>query len=859
MQEILVDQEQVYEGMHHAHPELDGMWVVTAYRCQEPVTEKWYARCTKTQAPNHGLISVRNVAWFAIAMIGSIALPGAARSGQEAEDRTADAIVRGPLGTGLDEYLTRGSRFGFSGAVLVVKDGAVVLRKGYGLADRAQRTPNSSATLFDVGSLAKPFTAAAILCLEEQGKLSTQDRIDRHLLAVPPGKAAITIHHLLTHTSGLASQGPAPRVDPTDRNDVVRALLTPPAEAPAGARFRYNNVNYFLLAAVVERASGLSFESYLKSNVFRRAGMGQTGFARGSDIPASRSARGYTMTGLDAGPAQILPYHWLFRGATGLLSSVEDLERWDRALRGEAVLTAASRRKMFHPGPDAYGYGWQIGRSPRGTPAVGHDGSTFCFESAFVRFPEDRALVVVLCNGLGVTQPVKRDLVAALFDRPYTKPPRAIEIAGARLKAYEGIYDPPGRRKPFGLTVVGGELESSYFLPARIWYAPETETRFVAFDWVESKEYRLDFQVDPRGASRGFILHGPGADQVFMKRSRPTMGRDIEPGVAELMKLGRRLERDEARPDRPVITAFLDRTRVSDADLVHLEGLPQLANLQLFDTSISDAGLVHLRGLASLKALDLTRTSVTDAGLARLQELKNLEVLGLISDEITDAGLVHLKAMTGLKTLLLSGTRVTGAGLAHLKGLTALRVLYLSGPQVTDAGLEHLAALSSLEKLEISDTRLCGPGLAHLSGLAQLRELFLNRTSVTDAGLAHVAGLTRLRTLYLDGCRITDAGLAHVAGLTDLRTLWLARTDVTGAGLIRLRGLTKLQVLGLPSIKITDEGRASLRELRELRDLFLDGRWFTQGGIEELRRDRPGVKDPPTAGVGKKTSPRRSS
>jgi CubicO group peptidase (beta-lactamase class C family) len=726
----------------------------------------------------------------------------------------------------------------------VVKDGAVVLRKGYGLADRTRRIPNSPATLFDVGSLAKPFTAAAILRLEEQGKLSTQDRIDRHLIAVPPDKAAITIHHLLAHTSGLGAQGPAPRVDPTDREAVVRALLTPPTEAPAGTRFRYNNVNYFLLAAVIERASGLSFEAYVKANIFRPAGMGQTGFARSRDIPASRSAHGYTMNGLDAGPAQVLPYHWLFRGATGLLSSAEDLERWDRALGGDAVLIAASRRKMFHPGPEGYGCGWQIGRSPRGTPAVGHDGSTFCFESVFFRFPEQRSLVVVLCNGLGVSQPVKRDLVAALFDRPYTKPPRTIHIPEARLKLYEGTYDPLDRRKPFGFAVVGGELESSYFLPARIWYAPESETRFVAFDWVESKEYRLDFQIDTKGAARGFILHGLGADQTFTKRSRPTRGDDPEPGVAELVKLGGRMERDEARPDRPVVAAFLGRTRVSDADLAHLEGLPQLSNLQLFDTSITDAGLVHLRGLRSLKSLELTRTRVTDAGLAHLEGLKDLETLGLIGVEITDAGLVLLKAMTGLKILLLSGTRVTGAGLAHLKGSTALRQLYVSGPQVTDAGLEHLAALTSLEKLEISDTRLRGPGLAHLKGLVHFRELFLNRTSVTDAGLAHVAGLTGLQTLFLDGCRVTDAGLAHVAGPTDLRTLWLGGTDVTSAGLIHLRGLAKLQTLGLPSIKITDEGRVILRQLRGLRALYVNGKQFTPEGIEKLRDDRPGVKDP---------------
>src|SRR5262249_6450198 len=151
-------------------------------------------------------------------------------------------------------------------------------------------------------------------------------------------------------------------------------------------------------------------------------------------------------------------------------SSVDDLERWDRAIRGTAVLTASGREKLFRPGPSGYASGWVIGKSPRGTPSIGHDGSTFCFESTFTAFPEELALVVVLCNNLGVSQLVKRDLIAAISGRPYTLPPPAIRIEPARLKACEGTYDRPGFPKPFRVAVVDAELESDHFLPARIWY-----------------------------------------------------------------------------------------------------------------------------------------------------------------------------------------------------------------------------------------------------------------------------------------------------------------------------------------------------------------------------------------------------
>lgn len=174
---------------------------------------------------------------------------------------TVPDIVRGDIGRKLDTYLTRATFFGFSGVVAATRDDSILLRKGYGLADRERGVTFTSGTAIDIGSLAKQFTAAAILKLEAQGRCSTTDPIIRFFDRIPEDKRAITIHQLLTHTSGVVRDV---SIDGESREVVVRQILSMPLRLEPGARFAYSNAGYKLLAAIVEVVSGERFDVFIR-------------------------------------------------------------------------------------------------------------------------------------------------------------------------------------------------------------------------------------------------------------------------------------------------------------------------------------------------------------------------------------------------------------------------------------------------------------------------------------------------------------------------------------------------------------------------------------------------------------------
>ena len=185
--------------------------------------------------------------------------------------------VRGESARILDEHLGRAEQFGFAGAVVVAKDGEVILHKAYGLADREAGKRVTTETLFDIGSITKPLTASAVLKLADERKLRVHDPITRFIDNVPADKRSITIHHLLTHTSGLAN-GFGGDYDLISRDSLVRVMLSSPLENPPGSKYEYSNAGYSLLGAIMEKASGLPYERYLRDRVLLPAGAASTGY-----------------------------------------------------------------------------------------------------------------------------------------------------------------------------------------------------------------------------------------------------------------------------------------------------------------------------------------------------------------------------------------------------------------------------------------------------------------------------------------------------------------------------------------------------------------------------------------------------
>jgi len=302
-------------------------------------------------------------------------------------------------GARIAEVVRRAAGFGYSGAVLVARDGKVLYVGAAGLADRERGIPNTTATLFSIGSMTKQFTAVAILQLEERGRLSVTDPIAKVLPGVPPDKAAITIHQLLSHTSGLPTAW-HDQFDPTPavtRDELVARVLALPLAAPPGKAFLYSNAGYQLLAAIVELRAETGYWDYLHEHVLVPARMEHARTPR--DVgPTDALALGYEGERVAAGLAEARASTWLPAGDNGLLCSVLDLQRWFEALGGGAVLSPDATEKMLTPGLESYGYGVWIRPTKRATRAVLHGGDMWGYGAEALWYLDEDALVIATSN-----------------------------------------------------------------------------------------------------------------------------------------------------------------------------------------------------------------------------------------------------------------------------------------------------------------------------------------------------------------------------------------------------------------------------------------------------------------------------
>src|SRR5688572_25852803 len=220
-------------------------------------------------APSSGMARIGTGATAALLCLAT-RIPAAQESGT--------VTVAGPVAQAIDEYLTRCVPFGFSGSVLAVKDGAVILSKGYGVADGTTGAACTPATIYDLGQLAQPLTACLVLVLEQQKKLRTRDTLEAFLADVPSEKKKIQLHHLLTHTSGLPRTLPSVAARVATREELIALSLRVALRDPPGTELAATDAGYALLAAVVELVTKKPFEDALRELVLQPAGLTSTGF-----------------------------------------------------------------------------------------------------------------------------------------------------------------------------------------------------------------------------------------------------------------------------------------------------------------------------------------------------------------------------------------------------------------------------------------------------------------------------------------------------------------------------------------------------------------------------------------------------
>jgi CubicO group peptidase (beta-lactamase class C family) len=317
---------------------------------------------------------------FAAAVLAVLTLFACGQGDQDSTGPGGGEEADGSIERFLDRILPEGA----SGTLVAARDRNLVHCKGFGLADREAHVPARCDTVYDVMSMTKQFTAAAILRLEMMGKLRVTDPIGRYVGPVPADKRDITVHQLLTHTSGLVD-ALGDDYEPLSREDMLSAALESRLRSHPGAEYHYSNVGYSVLAAIIEKVSGMGYEQFLADHVFEPAGMTQTGYVL-PDWDPERVAVEYNAQGRPQGRPFDHPWaedgpYWNLRGNGGLLSTARDMFSWHLALEGDEVLDQRAKRKLFTPyvleepgGDTRYAYGWVISQSGGLGRVAWHDG-----------------------------------------------------------------------------------------------------------------------------------------------------------------------------------------------------------------------------------------------------------------------------------------------------------------------------------------------------------------------------------------------------------------------------------------------------------------------------------------------------
>jgi CubicO group peptidase (beta-lactamase class C family) len=313
----------------------------------------------------------------------------------------------------IDQYLIASEQNGYSGSILIAKGDEILLTKGYGWADRKKKILNHPTTVFNIGSVTKQFTATAIVKLMEDGKLNVNDKIVKYFPDAPEDKSYITIHQLLTHTSGISPRTGGFRYDEATKAKFLNEFFKSKLIHEPGTKHRYANANYIVLAAIIEDVSQQDYETYLRENLWNQAGLKHTSY-KYNNSQKENIAQGYEFqmkTGKweDWGTTKDhLPNssnHWYSIGKGDIQSNVIDLYKWHIALGENKVISSDSKKlletafvKENEEGVSHYGYGWAILQSPNGNKFVTHNGSNGIYFADFIRNVDNGTVIIVLSN-----------------------------------------------------------------------------------------------------------------------------------------------------------------------------------------------------------------------------------------------------------------------------------------------------------------------------------------------------------------------------------------------------------------------------------------------------------------------------
>lgn len=406
----------------------------------------------------------------------------------------------------------------FMGSVLVAKGTQVLLSKGYGFANLEWDVPNSPATKFRLGSITKQFTAASILLLQERGKLNVEDPVGKYMPDAPAAWDKILVYHLLTHTSGIPSFTSSPeyakwKLSAATPAEEVARFRDRPLEFAPGEKWSYSNSGYVLLGYLIEKITGGSYEKFVRENIFAPLGMKDSGYDSNSAIIPRRAA-GYA-PGRDGLVNASYVDMSIPLSAGALYSTTEDLLKWEQALFGGKLLSAASLAMMTTPFKGNYACGLMV-ETRNGHQAIQHGGGIDGFNTQLTYYPEDKLTLIVLGNLSGSAPGEIAEKLAALAHGETVKLPaerKEISLDPKLLAQYVGTYElAPGTNML--ITLEGNQLSEKLASQPAFPIFPESEASF----FLKVVDAQIEFVKDASGKVRHLVLHQGGRDIKALRK-----------------------------------------------------------------------------------------------------------------------------------------------------------------------------------------------------------------------------------------------------------------------------------------------------------------------------------------------------
>ncbi|MCR9183643.1 MAG: beta-lactamase family protein, partial [Flavobacteriaceae bacterium] len=352
----------------------------------------------------------------------------------------------------IDSYLKAVSALGFSGSIIITDGSEVILKKGYGLSNRENRAKYSANTVQTCGSITKQFTAAAILLLESKDSLLVHDKLSKYFTNIPNEYSDITIHQLLTHSSGIVGNIGADE-EPTDKETFLERLWLEPLEFLPGSGYSYSNAGYSLLGMIIEQVSKMNYETFLRENLFIPSKMENTGYLiadKDTTILAEGYLQGdywgkvYKKGWLNDGP------NWHLRANGGIHTNAEDMYRWLQVMQGNGVLDKSIIDKWTtgyvneNNSNSKYAYGLAVYNHQKYGKIITHNGSNRIFTADLVWLTEKNILFYIQSNNsLFPAYEISNNIMSAAFDSTFVSPPDIeynTKVLPKSVKKLEGNY-----------------------------------------------------------------------------------------------------------------------------------------------------------------------------------------------------------------------------------------------------------------------------------------------------------------------------------------------------------------------------------------------------------------------------------